>query len=244
MKMNEKYENCYIAFLDLLGFKELVKNQSCEQILKIFDEVKSQYIINCGYDKDKKPLVDPSEIHFKIMSDSICFFISSQLKNSLPVLINLCAYFQLRLWRLEPPILVRGGIVKGDIYANNDIMFGTGLTNAYLLEENNAKVPRIIITKETADTCTANEPEKLLMQKFLLRDFDGFYYVDSFAMFYVWGQNDESYPRFCNYIQHILDSTTNESIRNKYRYLETKIQEVPYRVKSGEEYICQNNQQP
>lgn len=239
--MKEKYENCYIAFLDLLGFKELVKTQTCEQILKIFDEIKSQYMITC--DNDKKPLIDPNEIHFKIMSDSICLYISSQITNSLPVLISLCAYFQLRLWRLEHPILVRGGIVKGDIYANDDIMFGTGLTNAYLLEEKNAKVPRIIITKETADTCIANETEKFYMQVFLLKDFDGFYYVDSLGMFYVWGQKDEGYIKFCNYVQHVLDSTTDESIRSKYLYLESKIKEVPYRVKSGDENICQNNPQ-
>ncbi len=243
MKMNKEYENCYIAFLDLLGFKELVKTQTCEQILKIFDEIKSQYMITCDCDKEKKPLVDPEEIHFKIMSDSICFYVSSKITNSLPVLISLCAYFQVRLWRLEHPILVRGGIVKGDIYTNDDIMFGTGLTNAYLLEEKNAKVPRIIITKETADTCISNEPEKLYMQTLLLKDFDGFYCVDSFVMFYVWGQKDESYIKFCNHIQHILDSTTDESIRNKYLYLEAKMQEVPYRVESGEKNICQNNQQ-
>ena len=86
--------------------------------------------------------------------------------------------------------------------------------------------------------------QKNFMQRFLLKDFDGFYYVDSFVMFYVWGQKDGSYLKFCNHIQHILDSTTDESIRNKYLYLEAKIQEVPYRVESGEENICQNNQQP
>lgn len=144
---------------------------------------------------------------------------------------------------MTQPILVRGAIVKGDIYANNDIMFGTGLTNAYLLEEKNAKVPRIIITKETIDTCVADESSKTYMQGFLLRDFDGFYYVDSFVMFYVWGKNDGSYLRFCNHIQNILDSTTDESIRNKYLYLESKIKEVPYRVKSEEKNICQNKPQ-
>lgn len=239
--MNQTYENCYIAFLDLLGFKELVKKQTCEQILEIFDEIETEYIITC--DKDKKPVVDPKEIHIKIMSDSICFYISSGIMNSLPALISICAYFQLRLWRLTQPILVRGAIVKGDIYANNDIMFGTGLTNAYLLEEKNAKVPRIIITKETIDTCIADEPEKIYMQAFLPRDFDGFYYVDSFAMLYVWGAKDGSYIRLCNHVQNILDSTTDESIRNKYLYLESKIKEVPYRVKSEEKNICQNKPQ-
>lgn len=231
MNLNKKYENCYIAFLDLLGFKELVRTQTCEQILKIFDEIETRYTITC--DKDQKTLADPNEIHFKIMSDSIIFYVPSHTANSLPALISICAHFQFRLWRLEQPILVRGAIVKGDLYANDDIMFGTGLTNAYLLEKKNAKVPRIVITKETIDTYKSDEES--FMQHFLLRDFDGFYYVDSFVMLYTWGNKDESYLRFCKHIQNILDSTTDESIRNKYLYLESKIQEVPYRVKSGDE---------
>lgn len=104
-------------------------------------------------------------------------------------------------------------------------------------------MPRIIITKETIDTCIADEPEKIYMQAFLPRDFDGFYYVDSFAMLYVWGAKDGSYIRLCNHVQNILDSTTDESIRNKYLYLESKIKEVPYRVKSEEKNICQNKPQ-
>lgn len=57
-------------------------------------------------------------------------------------------------------------------------------------------------------------------------------------------KKNKSYIKFYNYVQHILDSTTDESIRSKYLYLEAKIQEMPYRVKLGEENICQNNQQP
>ena len=176
------------------------------------------------------------------MSDSICFYTPSNIENSLPVLIGLCAYFQSRLWRLQEPILVRGGIVRGDLYAEGDIIFGTGLTNAYLLEERNAKVPRIIITKETIDCCLSDDMTKAYMNSLLLKDFDAFYHIDSFAMLYVWGQKDGSYLRFYNHIQNVLDSTTDDSVRDKYLYLDSKIQQVPYRVKSAEESQRNNSQ--
>ena len=39
--MSSEYVNSYIAFLDILGFKELVRTHTCEEILKVFDEIKS-----------------------------------------------------------------------------------------------------------------------------------------------------------------------------------------------------------
>ena len=239
--MLNEYMNCYIAFLDILGFKGLVQSRSCEEIVRIFDEINKQYLITC--DANHQPLVRPENVHLKVMSDSICLYIPTNVDNSLPVLIGLCAYLQERLWRLEKPMLVRGGIVQGDIYANKDVTFGTGLTNAYLLEERNAKVPRIIITKETIDGCTSDLASKTYMEGLLVRDFDAFYYVDSFAMLYVWGQRDSSYIRFCNHIQKILNSTTDDSVREKYLYLESKTNQIVYRVKSGEESQCPNKQQ-
>ena len=39
---------------------------------------------------------------------------------------------------------------------------------------------------------------KAYMNSLLLKDFDAFYHIDSFAMLYVWGQKDGSYLRFYN----------------------------------------------
>lgn len=239
--MPNEYVNSYIAFLDILGFKELVRSHTCPEIVKIFDEINTQYLITC--DETHQPLVSLDNVHLKVMSDSICLYIPTSVDNSLPVLVGLCAYLQVRLWRLERPILVRGGIVQGNIYANGDVTFGTGLTNAYLLEERNAKVPRIIITKETIDSCTADPSSKAYMEMLLIRDYDAFYFIDSFAMLYVWGQKDESYIRFCDHIQKILNSTTDDSVREKYLYLESKINQIAYRVKSGEGNPCPNKPQ-
>lgn len=59
--------------------------------------------------------------------------------------------FQVSLAELADPVILRGGIVRGNLYAKGDITFGSGLTAAYLLEEKSAKFPRIIMTGELVE---------------------------------------------------------------------------------------------
>lgn len=62
-------------------------------------------------------------------------------------LIATCNYFQVRLARQDKPIIIRGAIVRGNLYAENDVVFGQGFVDAYLMQEETAKYPRIIMTK-------------------------------------------------------------------------------------------------
>ena len=39
-----KYKNCYIAVIDLLGFKNALENNDCETIASIFDELAKKYM--------------------------------------------------------------------------------------------------------------------------------------------------------------------------------------------------------
>lgn len=34
------YTRCYVAFLDVLGFKEKIKNRTCQDILNIYKDIK------------------------------------------------------------------------------------------------------------------------------------------------------------------------------------------------------------
>lgn len=36
--MNMEYQECYIAFLDMLGFKNLIKEKECDYLLKVFEK--------------------------------------------------------------------------------------------------------------------------------------------------------------------------------------------------------------
>ena len=47
----------------------------------------------------------------------------------------------------------RGGVAIGDIYHDDEAVFGPGLVRAYDIESNVAKFPRIVVDQEVLDTC-------------------------------------------------------------------------------------------
>lgn len=108
------------------------------------------------------------------------------------------------------------------MYAKDDILFGPALTEAYLLEENNAKVPRIIMCKSTLDRgrATAGEQFQKSLDSWVFRDDDAFYTLDYFALL-----GEIVLPRINATISNWLDTTTIESIRQKYLYVEKHIRQ-------------------
>lgn len=222
-----EYKECYIAFLDLLGFKKMIGEKSCTEIVGIFEEIKRQYVVNRStdiYGQNGQALVDGENIHIKIMSDSICIYIYADLENALPSLVLLCAFFQVRMFQFTTPIFVRGGIAQGNIYSDGDIIFGNGLVNAYLLEEKNAKFPRIILTRDIVDNCMkCDDSSKMMMQGFLKWDFDSFLYIDYWIMFCAWEEKNGNVNKLYDYIESVLSTTYDESIRAKYNYAEAKL---------------------
>ena len=216
-----EYDECYIAFLDLLGFKKRIEKKSCAEILKIYDEMKVplKQIMHKG-----KCLMEEGDVKAKVMSDSICFYVNTQKPNALFALVSVCMMFQINLAKREEPILVRGGIVKGGIYAQNDVMFGSGLTNAYLLEEKSAIYPRIIMLKQVVDELLLRVEEygQGLIEKMVIADMDGFYIVNYLYFMKQWGKNEEI-ERLYNYSELILASEYDSSVREKYLYLKNKL---------------------
>ena len=169
-------------------------------------------------------MVEYDEIHYKVMSDSICVYINSEIENSLLVLILLCTFLQVRLLRLTSPILVRGGITKGDIYANGDILFGPGLSGAYVLESNLAKYPRVIIPLNIIDDYKKTiQIKESFFSSFLFEDFDGFYSINYFDTFMAWGYKAEDGERVKKLIYNMLCSNCQHDVREKYLYLQSHI---------------------
>lgn len=231
-----EYKDYYVAFFDILGFKNLISKSSCDDILKIFDKAQSVYYwsehsLNVGEssneDNKSNPIIDPSQINIKIMSDSICIFVDSQIKNALPGLILTCTAYQSNMLDLPTPVLLRGGIARGNLYCNGDIIFGSGLTDAYLLESKNAKYPRVILTKNLFDKSSYNDENvKEMAEKMLMKDFDAFYSLNYIMMFCYLGANQrkKEIERTYTHIQDVLATTTDESIREKYLYLDRNFQ--------------------
>lgn len=224
---NAEYVECYIAFLDMLGFKNLINQSSCDEIAKIFKEYLNKtplYALSLG-DKNIINESTTDALRMKVMSDSICLYIEVNQPNALLCMIATCIMLQYELFNNASPIFLRGAIVRGHLYAEDDVIFGPGLTRAYLLEENNAKYPRIILTRETLK-CMENDNDVnvSILAASIFRDDDAFYTVNCFKM--LLDGDKAIYEKVKHTIEHSLDTTIDSSIRDKYLYLEKKLQQM------------------
>lgn len=224
-----EYKECYIAIIDLLGFKTLLNSYNCETIAGIFDEINQSYIIT--YNKTGELIVNKEDLHIKVMSDTVCMFIEISVKNALTALMATCDYLQIRLLRLNPPVLSRGAIVKGQIYQNKDVLFGKGFVDAYCFEENNAVYPRIIIDNKVIETYKAfDEAGQRYLDNFLIKDdYDGMYVSDYLFIFYGLNHNQDLWKNFAKYIFEKVDNEPNERIRDKYLYLKNNFPRITKR---------------
>lgn len=217
-----QYTQYYIAFLDILGFKNLVNDpeRTCQDILNVYEFVGERHKdFFTGEDENVR-----NSVKMRIMSDSICLYVEANTRNALHLLMAYCVAFQHDLLIMSPSIFVRGGISLGGMYVKEDIIFGPALTDAYLLEEKNAKVPRIIIRKKTLDygMSTVDEDLQEVMSPCIFRDEDAFYALDYLVLLAV-GRDVEAINRVKGVISNQLDTTIDESIRQKYLYVEKRM---------------------
>ena len=172
---NEKvtYESRLIAFIDILGFKEIViQSEKDQEKLTLLDSVLNYLkdweaseswglkLVEIEEDAQKKG-VQNFEIRGKTnstsFSDSIVVSVKlhSNVNEMASTLIVNLAYIGAVL--LEKGILFRGGLTIGNIvHKENGTVFGQGLIDAFRLESNCAKYPRIILSDNLL--CKLNYP--------------------------------------------------------------------------------------
>ena len=157
------YERRIVAFIDILGFKEIVKQSESDSTkiqllysvlayLKDWETSENWDLkfVEIEEDAQKKGVANfdiRGKTNSTSFSDSIV--VSVKVHNNVnemasTLIVNL-AYIGAIL--LEKGILFRGGLTIGNIiHHENGTVFGQGLIDAYLLESKNAKYPRIILS--------------------------------------------------------------------------------------------------
>ncbi|WP_422858238.1 hypothetical protein ACOKFD_12555 [Flagellimonas sp. S174] len=133
--MKITYKDKIVAFIDVLGFSELVLSKTNDRLNTFFDIITSDF-------KDRTV---KNKLKYVIISDSIVVSIDNTKEN----LITICRilnYTQTQLF--ENGILLRGGISFGDFYMNKtkNIVVGPAMIKAYHLEQK-AIYPRIILDR-------------------------------------------------------------------------------------------------
>jgi hypothetical protein len=131
-----QYQNKIVAFLDILGFRQKVFQDTPIAIktIKQIDEDISHVI-------EMVKQYGPTSISIKLFSDCFCISCDS---SELDLLITELSFLQLFLSAHN--IFVRGAISQGRHFENEHIIFSEGLVNAYELQ-NADRFPRIKIDK-------------------------------------------------------------------------------------------------
>ncbi|MDD2462509.1 MAG: hypothetical protein PHI97_00770 [Desulfobulbus sp.] len=141
-----EYTDYYVAFLDILGFKELAKSKNREDKKKIYTYFQLiNSIIN-----DLKQIDVKKNIGSIVISDSVILSVQAGFDQSenIKILRQLCIAVQKIQFQLaEINLWLRGGISSGEAYfsSKDSQVVGPAYVNAYLLEERVAVYPRVIL---------------------------------------------------------------------------------------------------
>ena len=118
------------------------------------------------------------EFKVRSFSDNILFAASTnvdikwQLSYTLGDIIHIASKIQ--SLALMNGFLVRGGITVGDIFIDNNFVYGKGLLDVLNLEEKVAHYPRIVVDKSVENEC----PEYFKSGYNIITDQDGLKFID------------------------------------------------------------------
>ncbi|MBT1443080.1 hypothetical protein KJI95_00870 [Shewanella sp. JM162201] len=165
-----EYEEKLVAFVDILGFSSLIgKIEEDEKLHKVLHWALTH--INSYKRTSEMENTAHSDLEVSVFSD--CIVVTSDM-NNFHALVWAVGWLQAQL--LGGGILTRGGISIGKVHHSDGILYGSGMLNAYRIENSAAVYPRIVLDP----IFSVRLPEKY-KSVFLSLDFDGLYYIDPFT---------------------------------------------------------------
>lgn len=195
----------FVAFVDLLGFSEMVRSD-CESAgapkhLEVLYDAHLRAVTSLGKD------LEAGLIQF---SDSIVFSRPFDL-NSLGKFILAIAAWQKSL--LCDGLLCRGGVTFGKHFLKDRFIFSKGLIDAYHLEKNEARYPRIAISRDLLELAI---PEGGNASLRVLREHDGVTFID-----YLGFESQVEREALVQSVERILGESPDgvASVQEKMRWL-------------------------
>lgn len=214
-KWNEqcKYEERYIALVDILGFSKWVydesKNHVFAGILHSLGTLPTQHEAKgTGFERIKTAII----------SDTLVLSATTSSPTALSDIIY-CTYSAFRTF-LSEGIMLRGAICRGKLYHEDNIVFGPAMVEAHLLEQHIAIYPRIVLSSQTSSDFFEHNAD---IANAFIEDTDGIIYLDLYGdmIAAAYAKNDCSAPTAIQNIvyDNLRNSSNNEKIRQKYLWV-------------------------
>lgn len=222
--MEIKYENKIVAFIDVLGFSNLVYSDKLEPITHYYEMILTDF----------KEAAIKKDLKFLMISDSIVVH-APQTRDSFFAVVKVLSSLQHRL--LLKGILIRGAISFGKLYVNetDNIIVGSGLINAYNLEMK-AIYPRIIIDRNMIPLYWKGSDDFIKKTGHLIRNTAPLPYIHDYP-FIDLGMAvalDFQASKFQSVITTIREHYYNNDHIVKYEWLKAILKEV---AKSSRDYL-------
>jgi hypothetical protein len=152
-----RYETRYVGFIDILGFKELIKQSAQggkgpQSLESIFNAMSLDFSgISADYARQSRAGDDALDLRVNTFSD----FVVISCRDTPQGLDMLCfaVWCVARDW-LSKGYLSRGGIAKGSVIHEGGkegkpgLVFGPAFIEAYQLEQDVAEYPRVVLSKD------------------------------------------------------------------------------------------------
>jgi RNase H-fold protein (predicted Holliday junction resolvase) len=182
-KMKEaKYSKKVFAFLDILGFEQII-NESRKNprlISKIAEMLsRSEQIARRSLTAKLTVLkVDLNNYVYRSFSDTSVICGPYDSHDDVSFVSTWIMVYQYLMWK-EERTFIRGAVVYGDSYSDENIIFGPALIDAYRLERCKTKAvwPRVLIDQSMLDKI-AEEERTRDFYEFLRQDDDNLVYLD------------------------------------------------------------------
>ena len=230
----EEYEERFIAFIDILGFKNMVmeseRNINIQRLIFNVTKYNSDEQTN-NYRGDMEDMNSDYGREISVFSDSIV--ISYPIRYGLHHLLMDCIYLSIDF--ISADVLVRGGITCGKLFHKKSMCYGPAMVNAYTLESQYAKYPRIIIEdtlmrgiqNSQGNNTPGMEIEEL--KKLIKVDSDGWIFLDYLSQESEF--NEETYLPILNKIRKFVNyqlqaNSFNQKILEKYLWLDEYLKSI------------------
>ena len=216
-------EEYLVAHLDFLGAKNLIFESEkifISNLLKAIDKAKELV------QRYQRKTYNRITYNFRIFSDNICIYIKCakssgdttgnlRAYNEMLAIIRFVMSFQYTCF-VNFGLFMRGGIAKGSLFINEDLIIGKALVEAHYLESKKADYPRILISNSICEFMKANNDYESFFRSSIRKDYDG-HHMASYLEICM----DEGYPIKVQLLLHKenliirLKNASNIKIKNK-----------------------------
>ena len=215
-KESHNFDSYLITYIDFLGMTNKMKENESYESLQFLRYILSGIVHRASIISGTNKIND---FQIKIFSDNVIIaqkINANILKDQIISMINLISLIQFEaFFQFDFPL--RGGITIGDLYIDNAVVWGSGLIEAYNIENNLANYPRVIVSQKVIDAFDQCKQKSLNLDCMIEKDFDGYWFVD----YFIAAPNITLIPQISDNLKYKaqIHASDNERVKQKINWI-------------------------